>query len=230
LGQFYSENWSGYVVANFETALHYNGAQGTWKVPTVNAGADPGYSATWVGIGGFCENSICSKVDSTIIQLGTEENYSSSGTSYYAWYATAPGFENQIPLAINAGDKITVTLSASGVKKQSWTLTMTDNTTGGNWSKTLRYSSSELSAEWIEEAPSSFGGILPLANYGTVTFDPGSADGGIPNFTQSESVIMEDPSGQTSNPSAPDTDSGGSDGFNACWGSGSLTTCSQPNS
>jgi len=99
-------------------------------------------------------------------------------------------------------------------------------TTGMSWSTTVSYDSSLDSAEWIEEAPSSGQGILPLANYGTVTLSPVTANGSNPNLAASQSVIMYDPQGQTSNPSAPDS---GGDGFATCWGSGNtLTNCPAP--
>jgi hypothetical protein len=63
---------------------------------------------------------------------------------------------------------------------------------------------------------------LPLANYGQVTFDPVEANGLNPNLSLSANgVIMQDPYGETSNPSAPVN----GDVFSTCWGAGSLTLC-----
>jgi hypothetical protein len=256
--QIYTENWSGYTVAKFETGQSYGSAAGTWIVPKVSnvSGFSNTYSSSWVGIGGFCLNSSCSSVDSTLIQLGTEQDASSTGaTQYYAWYELSPKFPVQIPLTINPGDKITASLvdppKAGGrdrapkskpggpgggprSKGQTWTLTMVDQTTGHSWSTTVSYNSSLDSAEWIEEAPYS-GGILPLANYGTATFDPGTVGYAAnpalpenPGLAPGNAVVMLDPNGQTSNPSGPDSDT---DGFDTCWGSGStLTACSAPSS
>jgi hypothetical protein len=76
------------------------------------------------------------------------------------------------------------------------------------------------SAEWITEAPG--WPTLPLANYGQVTFDPVDANGLNPNLSLSANgVIMQDPFGETSNPSAPVN----GDVFSTCWGAGSLTPC-----
>jgi hypothetical protein len=76
------------------------------------------------------------------------------------------------------------------------------------------------SAEWITEAPG--WPTLPLANYGQVTFDPVDANGLNPNLSLSANrVIMQDPYGETSNPSAPLN----GDVFSTCWGAGSLTSC-----
>src|SRR5262252_3396681 len=109
-----TSNWSGYAVAKFETGQTYLGATATWTVPTVTFQSDAGgstaeYSSTWVGIGGFCENALCTRVDNSLIQLGTEQDVSSTGTThYYAWYEMLPQFPVQITtITVSAGDSIT---------------------------------------------------------------------------------------------------------------------------
>ncbi len=229
--QLYTSNWSGYAVAHFETGQTYTSAQGTWTVPSVsyvdggpNISAE--YSSTWVGIGGFCENTSCTQGDSSLIQLGTEQDVSSTGaTQYYAWYEMLPQYPVQIPLAIHPGDQITASVtcvSACSHRRQTWIVAMTNVTTGRTWSQTVQYASSRLSAEWIEEAPSSTAGVLPLANFATASFDESTVDGIGPSLSSSQTIVMQDPYGQTSNPSIPDSDV---DGFSACWGAGSLTPC-----
>ena len=251
--QVTTENWSGYAVAKYETGSNYTSASATWVVPTASVPPNysTGYSSSWVGIGGFCLNSTCSKVDKTLIQLGTEQDASSNGTTqYYAWWETLPqGSQLISSVTIRPGDQVVASLAdgpsithakggpgggkggpgkpGGGGKGQIWTLSLKDTTTGEAWSDTLSYNSSLASAEWIEEAPYS-GGILPLANFGTATFDPNSANGLSPNLISSYGIVMANPNGQTSNVSAPDSDS---DGFNACWGNGTaLTTCTRPSS
>ena len=55
--------------------------------------------------------------------------------------------------------------------KNSFTLTITDVTTGKSFSANQKCpSAARSSAEWIMEAPSSRSGVLPLANFGAVTF------------------------------------------------------------
>ncbi len=285
--QVISGNWSGYVVARYKTGQAYTQATAHWIVPAVSAPAagTTGYSSSWLGIGGFCENSTCTHVDRTLIQLGTEQDAAPGAvTQYYAWYEALPGPEVPIQgLSIAAGDEVTAALvdgpsSAKGPasrqsapaahgpgapapgkapgapppaappapgggppgnghqggpgpgKGQTWTLslTVTDPATGQtqSWSTSLQYDSSLDSAEWIEEAPTVNGSIAPLANFGQVTFDPGSADGTGPGLVTTDGVVMYDPQGQTSNPSAPDSDA---DGFAACWGAGTqLTACAAP--
>lgn len=249
--QVTTQNWSGYAIAKYETGSNYTSASATWVVPTASAppGYSTGYSSSWVGIGGFCLTSTCNKVDKTLIQLGTEQDASSSGTTqYYAWWETLPQGSQLISgVTISPGDTVVASLTdgpsithakggpgggggkggpgGGGGKGQTWKLSLTDQTTGASWSTTLSYNSSLASAEWIEEAPYS-GGILPLANFGTATFNPGSANGEPPNLNSSDGILMANPNGQTSNISAPDSDL---DGFNACWGNGSaFTSCTAP--
>lgn len=242
--QIVTSNWSGYALAKFNSGVNYTSASAEWTVPQVQdaPGATTSYSSSWVGIGGFCLNAKCSRVDKTLIQLGTEQDASSNGTTqYYAWYETLPKPPTTITsLTVSPGDKIVATLSdgpkvihtrpsdkgssggGGGSKTQTWVLTMSDITTGASWSTSLSYDSSLASAEWIEEAPYS-GGVLPLADFGTITFNPGSANGKNPSLSQTNGIVMNDPNGQSSNVSDPDTDL---DGFNACWGSSStLTAC-----
>lgn len=228
--QMVSSNWSGYAVAGYQSGKTYTAATATWIVPSVIS--DPsytkGYSSSWVGIGGFCLNSLCTRVDNSLIQLGTEQDYTGSG-SYYAWYEMLPQAETVIPsFKVNPGDVITATLQVIATNKryQTWKLTLANATTipQQQWTGTFNYKSSLSSAEWIQEAPYS-GGILPLANYGTATFNLGSADGSNPNLNSSQAVVMQNPNGQTSNPSNPDRDT---DGFNTCWGSRSNTPCPTP--
>jgi hypothetical protein len=53
-------------------------------------------------------------------------------------------------------------------------------------------------------------------------FDPAEANGLNPNLSLStNSIIMQDPHGETSNPSSPVS----GDVFSTCWGNGSLTPC-----
>ena len=245
--QVITQNWSGYAVANYETGSTYTSASATWVVPTaaVPPNQSAGYSSSWVGIGGFCMNMKCTKVDRSLIQLGTEQDASASGTHYYAWWETLPQSSTTIQgFTINPKDTIVASLAVvpsatnsksgpgggkggpGGHNGQTWALTLTDNTTTQSWTTTVSYNSSLASAEWIEEAPYS-GGILPLANFKTATFDPVYADGGSPTLSDSNGIQMIDPNGQTSNISPPVSSP---DGFNACWGDGAtLTTpCSAP--
>jgi peptidase A4-like protein len=232
--EFSTSNWSGYAIGSFQTGQKYTSASATWSVPAVafgatQSGTDQEYSATWVGIGGFCMNALCSRVDRSLIQLGTSQYVSSANaTSYFAWYEMLPAAPVTITaITVHPGDKISASLqcvSACSAKKQNWQLTMTNNTTGQSWTQTFAYSSSLSSADWIEEAPVS-SSVLPLADFGVVGFVPYIGPNAAWNTltVSANGIQMTDPWGQTSNPSSTDAN-----GFNACWGFGSQAPCASP--
>jgi hypothetical protein len=233
-GEFESMNWSGYVLPKFITGEHYTAAQATWIVPEVFFdGINNSASSSWVGIGGFCKNKKCGRHqdDGTLIQLGTEQDFVSETEppNYYAWYEMLPGAENPIfSLPVNPGDVITASLSCAAKcnKKTSWTLSMTNETTGDTWSQVVKYKSSRLSVDVIEEAPFS-DGILPLADFRTATFSDITANSDPVNLSEGVSVVMEDDQGEegteSSNVSAPNSTN---DGFAACFSdSSALASC-----
>jgi hypothetical protein len=76
---------------------------------------------------------------------------------------------------VEPGDTIagSLKMTARTSTSQTWLLILNDQTRDLSWSKSVSYRSSLKSAEWIAEAPYS-GAILPLANYGTMTFDSGT--------------------------------------------------------
>jgi hypothetical protein len=232
-----SNNWSGYELAYFQTGQKYVRTQMRWVVPSVGYGpstdstSSPQYSANWVGIGGFCENSLCFRADKTLIQLGTEQDVTPDGaTQYYAWYEILPQIETPLPAryVVRPGDMMAASLRCldrCAAERQIWRLTMIDQTQGWAWSKTLTYGSSMLSAEWIVEAP--YGGnTLPLADFGSIGLSAtAGVNGRTPSLSASVNAIqITDPWGQTSNPSAatPLAD------FNACWGYQTDATCPMP--
>ena len=156
-----SSNWSGYV-ANGGT---YTSVTGTWVVPNV-AATTTGADATWVGIGGV--------TGTDLIQAGTQATVTGDGSvTYSAWTEILPDFSRTTPLQVTAGDTVTVTITeqSNGV----WLIVMVNNTTSDSFEKTLRYASSRSSAEWVQEAPSTSRGIVPLSDFGTVRFIAGSA-------------------------------------------------------
>jgi Peptidase A4 family len=228
-----SSNWSGYVVAQYMSGSAYTSARLTWIVPAVSYGGSRDSTgaaeaaSNWVGIGGFCEDSLCANADHTLIQLGTEEDVSPAGeTHYYAWYEKLPRSETRIPLKINPGDMVTGTLSCGDTcsqNEQIWTMAMQNG--AYSWSKRVAYRSSQLSAEWIEEAPTARS-ILPLADFATAYFVATTgADGQTPSLTLSENGLkMHDPWGQTSRLS-PATRLGQ---FTTCWGFPTFTACPKP--
>jgi len=158
-GSFSSTNWSGYAVTGSSGSV--TDAKGSWKVPTI-VGTCPStnqYSSFWVGIDGF--NS------GTVEQTGTDSDCQNGVPTYYAWYEFYPHPSFLINgITVHPGDTMSAEASFGGTR---FSVTITDVTTGQSFSKSARVASAQRSsAEWIAEAPSSSGGILPLADFGTV--------------------------------------------------------------
>ncbi len=197
-----SSNWSGYAIGGGR----YTSIAGSWVVPTVQPSSQATYSASWVGIDGFS--------NSDLIQAGTEQDFVQGVAQYQAWWEILPAPETLIPsVTVHPGDHMTVSIAEVG--PGSWAITLVDSTTGQQFSTTQPYTGPGTSAEWIEEAPSVGGRIAPLADYGTVPFDPGSVDGGNPNLTSSDSGVMIQKRSLVSTPSPPDADT---DGFAVAYG------------
>jgi hypothetical protein len=232
VGQLESSNWSGYILAHFQTDEKYTSIQGTWTVPSITYAGVQAVSAEWVGIGGFCKTAKCNKekdVDKTLIQLGTaEESLGISNVQYFAWYEVLPKASVPISMPVNPGDVMTVSLTCAGncKGKANWTFSFMDETSGQSFSKNIKYKSPLLSAEWIEEAPTGSRGIFPLADYGTASFSASMVNGDIADLNDGDSIVMQDPSGQSSNVSAPSISQ---DAFNTCFSpSSALTPCAIP--
>ena len=83
-----------------------------------------------------------------------------------------PAPPHNVPVAIHPGDKISAKVSENNDR---FRLSLTNVTTGKNFSTTERFESAqESSAEWIAEAPSLCTStschVAPLANFGRVKF------------------------------------------------------------
>ncbi|HEX4864053.1 MAG TPA: G1 family glutamic endopeptidase, partial [Acidimicrobiales bacterium] len=191
----------------------FTAVSGNWNVPSVGATSSPSYSAAWVGIDGFNNNSL--------IQTGTEQDYYNGASHYAAWWTTsAQNFgEQPINQTVSPGDPITATITRTA-STSTWTITLKD--TGSHpwtFTKSLTYTGPGSSAEWILEAPTVGGRVAPLAHYSLTTFDPGTIDGNSnPNLVASDGgeLVQGSRTQVVSIPSGPDNDT---DGFNINYGS-----------
>jgi hypothetical protein len=153
-----STNWSGYASSSLG-AGHYTNVSAYWTQPAVNCLTTPnGYSAFWAGLDGdFTSN--------TVEQTGTEADCSGGTPRYYGWYEMYPKGSFYFGKTVSPGDSMSASVKFSG----GWfTLTLADGT--AHWTATTRQrlnSAKLASAEAIVEAPSSAGGVLPLADFGT---------------------------------------------------------------
>ena len=94
-----SHNWAGYAA----TGGTFTSVSATWNVPEFAPDSPAGADAIWVGIGGVRGNDL--------IQAGTQETVSGhDSTEYQAWIETLPQASRPVPLAVNAGDSISVSL------------------------------------------------------------------------------------------------------------------------
>jgi hypothetical protein len=154
-----SVNWSGYAA---NSSPPYTSVSGSWTQPAVDCQKTPtGYSSFWVGLDGdFTSN--------TVEQTGTDSDCSMGTPRYYGWYEMYPKGSFSFGGTVSAGDSMSASVTyGSG----SFTLTLSDATQ--HWSKTTTQrlkSAKRASAEVIAEAPSSSGGVLPLADFGTADF------------------------------------------------------------
>ncbi len=173
-GSSASLNWSGYVAGGKQSTGQnidqYTSVTGTWVVPTVSASSSAGATgsadATWVGIGGVKTRDL--------IQAGTQALVQDGTVTYSAWVETLPGFSKSVPLKISSGDSVTTTLTEQSAGE--WLITITNNTTGTTYSRTVSYNSSLSSAEWVEEMVSNANGTFrPLDSFGSVTFTHAAA-------------------------------------------------------
>ena len=198
-----ASNWSGYAKSG-----SYHSATAQWVVPSVSATSGASYSSAWVGIDGF--------TNSSLIQTGTESDYYSGSAHYNAWWEILPAAETPIS-SITVHPLDVMTASINQVSGTSWSITITDTTTGKSFSTTQNYTGPGASVEWIEEAPTVGGRVATLAHYSSPdTFDPGTANGGNPGLTANDAGVMVQKRTQVSTPSAPDSDT---DGFNMAYGS-----------
>jgi autotransporter-associated beta strand protein len=170
---YYSSNWAGYADLA-STGQTFSSVVGQWVVPTITppsggtySSSSYPYTATWVGLDGFSS--------STVEQTGTAAYFTNNTVSYYAWYELYPKNLTPVSLTIEPGNLMSASVTYAATNK--YTLTIEDVTTGKSFSTTQTSSGdARSSAEWIAEAPtSSLSGVLPLANFGSVTFTAASS-------------------------------------------------------
>src|SRR5262249_4565795 len=161
-----SYNWSGYAVTAAPGAV--TAVKGSWVVPAVQPGSCSSrttaeYASFWVGIDGFTSN--------TVEQTGTDSDCQNGVPTYYAWFEFYPHPAFLInSMSIRPGDVIEAEVQYS-LTTRRFTVTINDRTTGQSFSTSTKVNNAQRSsAEWIAEAPSGSGGILPLANFGTAVY------------------------------------------------------------
>ncbi len=210
-----SSNWAGYAIAdNLKTPTvgSVSNVLGSWTVPNIVCSRSTTYSSMWVGLDGY--------INGTVEQTGTEQDCNRSRPTYFAWYEMYPNNPYRVSMTVSPGNTITASVAYNG--SNSFTLKIADNTTGKSFSIARNLSGTgRQSAEWITEAPSSYFGVLPLSNLGTVNFTGGSAtiDGhtgpiGDPAFQNDPLTMMYSSTVAKATPSKLNATN---DGFSVTW-------------
>ena len=196
-----STNWAGYAA----TGGHFTSVSATWTQPAASCTSTTAYSSFWVGLDGYSSN--------TVEQTGTDADCSGGSPVYYAWYEMYPKFPKNLSLAIHPGDTIHASVTTNG--NGTFTLSISDRTTGGSFTTNQKLRSAKLSsAEVIAEAPSSSGGVLPLTNFGTVGFSGATVNGQAIGTFNPDKITMVAADGTVK--ASPSSLSGGN-AFSVIW-------------
>jgi hypothetical protein len=220
-----SQNWAGWASFSGLPLLPKAGAvtyvKGDWSVPAVTCTGADADSSVWVGMDGMFNN--------TVEQVGTEQVCRGGKAIYTAWWETYPGPKTAINLAVKPGDVVRGEVRYVG--NNQFELGLTNLTTGQSFRTTQSAPGAARStAEWIVEAPY-LNGVLPLANFGSVTFTNARAtidgktgpivrDGGllgiVTNLLKTQGFTMATLSGVKATVTNPGS-SPGDDSFRVTW-------------
>jgi hypothetical protein len=121
----------------------------TFNVPTITAStADNTDIAIWDGFEDASGHDIIQA------GVGTGSYHLVDGSfQWYAWLYISPSDMPvmSIPVAVSAGDEVTVNLVEASVG--NWTISFTDDTTGASSSTSQVWGEAAVTAEWIVESP-----------------------------------------------------------------------------
>ena len=166
-----SGNWSGYAADGGP----FRAVAGTFRVPFARQDICGETVESWVGIDGAQNEDL--------VQGGTEESSMDPSTGQCtagklwvkAWWEVLPGALSFFPIAVHAGDLVTVHISE--LARHRWQIDLVDATTGGLCDRTVIYAGPAASAEWVVEAPTVLVSSAPLLPYGVAAFDNLKVDG-----------------------------------------------------
>jgi hypothetical protein len=198
-----STNWSGYAVTGANGA--FTSVSASWTEPTATCSGSAKYASFWVGLDGYSSSSV--------EQTGTDSDCSGRTGQYYGWYEMYPAFPVNFSNTVRPGDKMNASVTFSGTR--TYTLVLHDATQG--WTQTITKNQSGLarsSAEVITEAPSSSSGVLPLANFGTVSYSVSAANGSSLGGQSPTAIVMINSSGADKDSTSAISGGGG---FSNTW-------------
>jgi hypothetical protein len=225
-----STNWAGYAI--HRAGVSFRQVSASWTQPSATCiGGRPSYSAMWVGLGGYTPAS------NALEQIGTEVDCNAAGKVLSsAWYELVPAPSKTISFDVQPGDALHATVTVTGHR----VVVELDNLTRHHtFRKTLYAPSIDVSsAEWIVEAPSECISqfacqALPLANFGSVSFDSASAistDGAVGTVAAgrwsrtkirltagAQRLIVSRNSSDTNGTATPSALRGGGSAFGVTW-------------
>jgi hypothetical protein len=197
-----STNWSGYAATGGTGAFHSVSAY--WTEPKATCTGSTGYAAFWVGLDGYSSSSV--------EQTGTDSDCSGSTPQYYAWFEMYPADPVYYTNTMKPGDKIWAYVA---YKSSKYTMYIEDITQGWHHQTTKTETGlSRSSAEVITEAPSSLTGVLPLSDFGTVSFTKVKANGTLMDTQSPTQIVMVDSSGADKDTTSTMTSAGA---FSNTW-------------
>ncbi|KAJ6437286.1 peptidase A4 family protein [Purpureocillium lavendulum] len=174
----YSTNWAGAV----QIGHGFTKVVGTITVPQASGG-DKAAASAWVGIDG----DTCG---TAILQTGIDFYGDGSFDAWYEWIPDGSYGFGDFDMAV--GDQIRMTVEASSTT--SGVATVENLSNGQRVSHSFRNPPStlcETNAEWIVEDFEVDGGLVPFANFGTVTFTDARAEGSDGTVTPAGAEIFD---------------------------------------
>jgi hypothetical protein len=203
-------NWAGYLkYGTSGTGKDMTAVSGEWIVPDITPTENFELSATWIGIGGY------GNLNQDLIQMGTDQDTGpnlSTGKLYYAFWECWPQLATRIPdVKVSPGDDVQSSITKVG---SNWSLSLTDKTNGGSFSKTLSCNPDQSTAEWVMEnvAPGGqdiYSAVLPKIT--PTIFSNTTVNGKAPGITDTIQLLLVNNSDQTI--AAPSDLTGNGTGF-----------------
>jgi len=198
-----SNNWFGYNQGSQEPGTKFHSIAGDWTVPSArqHTKGQSESSSTWIGIGGGCTDAKCTMGDNTLIQTGTEQDVSASGKpSYSAWWEIIPAPSSTIAnMTVRPGDHMRASITEAPKGSEVWHISLQDLTRHETFKKTVPYTSTYATAEWIEETPIVIGtnaGLADLPTLSRTTFDRAQVDGASAQLKAAERILLTTTSGK----------------------------------
>lgn len=157
-----SPNWCGYSFP----AGGLTGVRAQWWEPSAT-GAGGALAVVWVGIGGW------DYTYNNIVQIGTFET--PGATTHQVWYETLPpNHWDYTQFAVAPGDHLFASVTLQQAAPQTWSLLLSDATSGQSFSTTVQFASDQAYADFIVEDPDATSNngppYYPLPRFSPVTF------------------------------------------------------------